>query len=96
MKVKRAIFINDKIFVSNNFQTVRDGQRIQLGARFGRLTDVIRLNFFEVAGAAFFSKFYVLVRGKRYEVESRARLTIPLTMVNLVGCKPTTDARAIS
>ena len=33
-----------------------------------RLTDVIRLNFFELARAAFFSKYYILVRGTRYEV----------------------------
>ena len=43
------------------------------------LTDVTRLNLFEVARAAnFFSKCYVLVRGTRYEV---ARRTSPVTMV---------------
>ena len=31
-------------------------------------TDVTRLNFFEVARAAFFSKYQILVRGTRYEV----------------------------
>ena len=40
------------------------------------LTDVTRLNFFEVARAAFFSKY-----SPRHEVRSSARRTSPLTMV---------------
>jgi len=41
------------------------------------LTDVTRLNFFEVARAAFFSKYI----SPKYEVRSSARRTSPLTMV---------------
>ena len=36
------------------------------------LTDVTRLNFFEVACAAFFSKYYSLVRGTRRGTKLRA------------------------
>ena len=48
-----------------------DGVRSELS-----LTDVTRLNFFEVARAAFFSS-------PRHEVRSSARRTSPLTMVKV-------------
>ena len=53
-QVKRAILINDKIFVSNiMFKPSTNPTRVRLG----RLTDVICLNFLEVARAASYRNF---------------------------------------
>jgi len=46
---------------------------------------VTRLNYFEVARAAFFSKYF----SPRHKVQSSTRRTSPLTMVKVIGLQPT-------
>ena len=54
--------------------------------RASTMTDVTRLNFFEVARAAFFSKYF----SPRHKVQSSTRRASPiLTMVKVIGLQPT-------